>query len=188
VSDKESKPPPLEASSSLSASGLPSTDQSLERVLGAIGKTIESFTVVAKMIYSEVTKQGHLNMQRHEMAVKLLGKMRLELASLADQLNTLSASQNIHLGATVEARQALDRTREKLEAAADDMKEVTGQHQLLNPEDEEGKAPRPLRVLAVWVTNFGWAHKAKVVGWAGIAAVAAKHAWDVISPYFPWMH
>jgi hypothetical protein len=116
VSDENKKLPPLEPLSSLSASGLPASDRSLERVLGAIAKTIESFTSVAKMIHDEVTSQGKMNMARHEMAVKLLGKMRVELATLTDQLSTL-------------------------EEAAQDMQDATGQH-ALQVAAEEGDAPK----------------------------------------------
>jgi len=153
VSDENEKLTPLESISPPSASGLPASDRSLERVLGAIDKTIQSFTAVAKMIHDEVTSQGKLNMARHEMAIKLLGKMRLELAVLTDQLRDLLTSNSIQLGATVEARDALVRTREKLEEAAKDM---TGQHALLLAEDEEGDAPKAVRVFAVKLTNFVW--------------------------------
>ena len=152
VSD-EKKLPPLESTSSLSSSGLPPADRSLERVLGAIDKTIKSFESVVKMVHDEVTSQGKLNMARHEMAVKLLGKMRLELAVLTDQLRDLLTSNNIQLGATVEARDALVRTREKLEEAAKDM---SGQHELIRAEDEKGDAPRAVRVFVVRLTNFVW--------------------------------
>jgi hypothetical protein len=111
----------------------------LERVLGAIDKTIKSFTTVVQMVYSEVTTQSKLSMARHEMAIKLLGKMRIDLVELADQIRSLLTSNNIQLGATVEARDALDRTREKLEIAA---KRITGQHELMRAEDEEGAAPK----------------------------------------------
>jgi len=153
VSDENKKLPPLEPTFSLSSSGLPPADQSLERVLGAIAKTIESFTTVAKMIHDEVTSQGKLNMARHEMAIKMLGKMRVELATLTDQLRDLLTSNKIQLGATVEARDALTKTREKLEEAVED---ITGQHDLMQAEDEEGNAPRAVRVFVVKVTNFVW--------------------------------
>jgi len=157
VSD-EKKLPPLEPTSSLSSSELPPADRSLTRILGAIDKTIQSFTTVAKMIHDEVTSQGKLNMARHEMAIKLLGKMRVELATLTDQLRSLVTSNDIQLGATVEARDALVRTREKLEEAAQDMQDATGQHALMvaAAEDEEGHAPKAVRVFVVKVTNFMW--------------------------------
>lgn len=139
--------------SPLSSSGLPASDRSLERVLGAIEQAIRSFTQVANAIHSEVTKQGTLNMARHEMAIKVLGKMRIELATLADQLRTLVTGQGISLGATVESRQALDRTREKLEVA---VKDLTGSHALQQIEDEEGAAPPAIRKLAVQAANFIW--------------------------------
>jgi len=153
VSDENKKLTPLEPVSPQSESGLPSSDRSLERVLGAIDKTIQSFTAVAKMIHDEVTSQGKLNLARHEMAIKLLGKMRLELAVLTDQLRDLLTSNSIQLGATVEARDALVRTREKLEEAAKDM---TGQHELMRAEDEAGDAPRAVRIFVVKLTNFVW--------------------------------
>jgi len=162
VSEKEPKLPPLEPSSSLPASGLPASDRSLERVLGAIDKAIQSFTAVMKMVHDEVTSQGKLNMARHEMAIKLLGKMRVELATLADQLRDLLTSNNIQLGATVEARDALVRTREKLEEAAQDMQDATGQHAAMvaKAEDAEGDAPKPVRAFAakagVALANFVW--------------------------------
>jgi len=158
VSDEHKKLTPLEPISPQSESGLPSSDRSLERVLGAIDKTIQSFTAVAKMIHDEVASQGKLNMARHEMAIKLLGKMRLELAVLTDQLRDLLTSNSIQLGATVEARDALVRTREKLEEAAQDMQDATGQHALMvaAAEDEEGHAPKAVRVFVVKVTNFMW--------------------------------
>ena len=154
----EKKLPPLEPTSSLSSSELPPADRSLTRILGAIDKTIQSFTTVAKMIHDEVTSQGKLNMARHEMAIKLLGKMRVELATLTDQLRSLVTSNDIQLGATVEARDALVRTREKLEEAAQDMQDATGQHALMvaAAEDEEGHAPKAVRVFVVKVTNFMW--------------------------------
>jgi len=161
VSDENKKLPPLEPSS-LSASGLPSSDRSLERVLGAIAKTIESFTTVAKMIHDEVTSQGKLNMARHEMAVKLLGKMRVELAVLTDQLRDLLTSNNIQLGATVEARDALVRTREKLEEAVED---ITGQHEMMQA--EEGDAPK-------------WSHRALNFVWpAAVRTGKAAAVWGV---------
>jgi hypothetical protein len=164
VSEKDQKPSPSERSSQLSASGLPSSDRSLELVLSAINNTIRSFesvikmlhdevTIVTKAIHSEVTSQGQLNMARHELAVRLLGKIRVELATLTDQLRDLLTSNKIQLGATVEAKDALERTREKLEGAA---KEMTGQHALLQAEDEEGKAPLVIRRMAVKLTNFVW--------------------------------
>jgi len=153
VNDENKKLTPLEPISPQSESGLPSSDRSLERVLGAIDKTIKSFESVVKMVHDEVTSQGKLNMARHEMAVKLLGKMRLELAVLTDQLRDLLTSNNIQLGATVEARDALVRTREKLEEAAKDM---SGQHELIRAEDEKGDAPRAVRVFVVRLTNFVW--------------------------------
>lgn len=157
VSEKDEKLPPLESTSSLSSSGLPASDRSLERVLGAIDKTIQSFTAVVRMVYEEVTSQGKLNLARHEMAIKLLGKMRVELATLTDQLRTLVTSNDIQLGATVEAKDALDRTREKLEEAAKDMQDATGQHALMASEaDEDGNAPKAVRVFAVKTANFLW--------------------------------
>jgi hypothetical protein len=152
VSD-EKKLPPLEPTSSLSSSELPPADRSLTRILGAIDKTIQSFTTVAKMIHDEVTSQGKLNLARHEMAIKMLGKMRVELAVLTDQLRALITSNDIQLGATITARDALTRTREKLEEAVED---ITGQHELMRAEDEEGNAPKAVRVFVVKVTNFMW--------------------------------
>ncbi len=141
MSDKNEKFPLPEPTSSLSSSGLPASDRSLERVLGAIDKTIQSFTAVVKMVYDEVSSQGKLNLARHEMAIKLLGKMRVELATLTDQLRDLLTSNSIQLGATVEARDALVRTREKLEEAAQDMQDATGK-QALMVAAEEGDAPK----------------------------------------------
>ena len=162
MSEKDPKLSPLEPSSSLSASGLPASDRSLERVLGAIAKTIESFTTVAKMIHDEVTSQGKLNMARHEMAVRLLGKMRVELATLTDQLRDLLTSNKIQLGATVEARDALIRTREKLEEAVED---ITGQHEMMQA--EEGDAPK-------------WSHRALNFVWpAAVRTGKAAAVWGV---------
>lgn len=170
MSDKE-KPTQSDPPSSLSSSGLPSTDRSLERVLGAIDKTIRSFEVVVRTVYEEIREERALTERRHQMtsdmlvkarmehaqrhkaAVELLGKMRLELATLTDQLSSLLKSHDIQLGATVEARAALDRTREKLEDAVED---ITGAHDLMRPEDEEGAAPKSVRVFVVKVTNFVW--------------------------------
>ena len=133
-------------------------------MLGAIAKTIESFTSVAKMIHDEVTSQGKLNMARHEMAVKLLGKMRVELATLTDQLRDLLTSNKIQLGATVEARDALARTREKLEEAVED---ITGQNELMRAEDEEGDAPK-------------WSHRALNFVWpAAVRTGKAAAVWGV---------
>jgi hypothetical protein len=161
VSD-EKKLPPLEPTSSLSASGLPASDRSLERVLGAIDKTIRSFESVIQMVYTEVTSQGKLNMARHEMAMKLLGKMRVELATLADQLRDLLTSNNIQLGATVEARDALVRTREKLEEAA---KDITDSHELMLA--EEGDAPK-------------WSHRALNFVWpAAVRTGKAAAVWGL---------
>ena len=165
VSD-EKKLPPSDTQSSLPASGLPSSDRSLERVLGAIDKTIKSFESVVKMVHDEVTSQGALNMARHEMAVKLLGKMRVELATLTDQLSTLLTSNQIQLGATVEAKDALVRTREKLEEAAQDMQEATGQHALQMAE-AEGDAPK-------------WTHKALDFVWpSAVRTGKAAALWGV---------
>jgi hypothetical protein len=165
VSD-EKKLPPLESTSSLSSSGLPPADRSLERVLGAIDKTIKSFESVVKMVHDEVTSQGKLNMARHEMAVKLLGKMRVELATLTDQLSTLLTSNQIQLGATVEAKDALVRTREKLEEAAQDMQEATGQHALQMAE-AEGDAPK-------------WSHRALNFVWpAAVRTGKAAAVWGL---------
>jgi len=108
---------------------------------------------VTKMIHDEVTREGKLSMSRHEMAIKMLGKTRVELATLTDQFRTLITSNSIQLGATVEAKQALDRTREKIETAA---KDITDQHELMRVEDEEGDAPKSVRVFVVKVTNFVW--------------------------------
>jgi len=156
VSEKDPKLTPQEPSSSLPSSGLPASDRSLERVLGALDKTLKSFETVLSMVYGEVTSQGKLNMARHEMAVKLLGKIRVELATLTDQLRNLLTSNNIQLGATVEARDALVRTRDKLEDAAKKMHDATGQQALLKPEDEEGKAPLAVRQAVVKLANFAW--------------------------------
>jgi len=165
VSD-EKKTSPSDPRSSLPASGLPSSDRSLERVLGAIDKTIKSFESVVKMVHDEVTSQGALNMARHEMAVKLLGKMRVELATLTDQLSTLLTSNQIQLGATVEAKDALVRTREKLEEAAQDMQEATGQHALQMAE-AEGDAPK-------------WTHKALDFVWpSAVRTGKAAALWGV---------
>jgi hypothetical protein len=162
VSEKDPKLSPLEPSSSLSASGLPASDRSWAQVLGAITKTIESFTTVAKMIHDEVTSQGKLNMARHEMAIKLLGKMRVELATLTDQLRSLLTSNSIQLGATVEARDALTRTREKLEEAVED---ITGQHEMMQA--EEGDAPK-------------WSHRALNFVWpAAVRTGKAAAVWGL---------
>ena len=165
MSEKDPKLPPSASTPSLSSSGLPVSDRSLERVLGAVAQAIEGCSTVArmihavtKMIHDEVTEQGKLSMARHEMAIKMLGRMRVELATLTDQFRTLITSNEIQLGATVEAKDALARTREKLEEAAKDMQDVTGQHALLlsDAADEEGHAPKAVRVFAVKVTNFVW--------------------------------
>jgi len=153
VSEDRKKPPESGLSSSLSSSGLPSTDRSLERVLGAIDRTIQTVTNVMKMVHDEVTSQGRLNMARHEMVIKTLGKMRLELATLTDQLRTLIQGHDITVGATVEAKNALVSTRERLEKAA---KDITGAHALQAAEDEEGHAPRSVRIFVVKVTNWLW--------------------------------
>jgi len=135
-------------------------------VLGAIDKTIKSFESVVKMVHDEVTSQGKLNMARHEMAVKLLGKMRVELATLTDQLSTLLTSNQIQLGATVEAKDALVRTREKLEEAAQDMQEATGQHALQMAE-AEGDAPK-------------WSHRALNFVWpAAVRTGKAAAVWGL---------
>ena len=135
-------------------------------MLSAIDKTIQSFTAVAKMIYDEVSSQGKLNMARHEMAIKLLGKMRVELATLTDQLRTLVTSNSIQLGATVEARDALTRTREKLEEAAQDMQDATGQHALQMAE-AEGDAPK-------------WSHRALNFVWpAAVRTGKAAAVWGL---------
>lgn len=165
MSEKDRKLPPLEPSSSLSSSGLPSTDRSLERLLGAIDKTIRASTTVVQMVYEEIVEQGRLStsrhsltndaiskmhlaqVKRHDTAISLLGKMRLELATLTDQISTLAQSHSIQLGATNESKAALDRTREKLEAAAQD---ITGAHELM--QDEEGHAPK-------------WSHRALNFAW-----------------------
>lgn len=178
MSDENKKDPRPESSSSLSPSGLPSTDQSLERVLGAIAKTISSFEAVAKMIYAEIIEQGKLSSTRHELtseaiaklkleqaqrhdaALKMLGKMRLELASLTDQLSTLVKTHSLQLGISTEAKAALDRTRENLERTRENLEDavedITGSHPLLSPEDEEGHAPRAVRVFLVKAANFVW--------------------------------
>ena len=159
VSDEKEKLTPLEP---MSSSGLPSSDRSLERVLGAIDKTIKSFESVVHMVYTEVTSQGKLSMARHEMAVKLLGKMRVELAVLTDQLRDLLTSNNIQLGATVEARDALVRTREKLEEAVED---ITGQHEMMQA--EEGDAPK-------------WSHRALNFVWpAAVRTGEAAAVWGL---------
>jgi hypothetical protein len=159
VSD-EKKLPPLESTSSLSSSGLPPADRSLERVLGAVAAAIEGCSTVARMIHQvtkaihdEVTSQGKLSMARHEMVFKMLGKMRVELATLTDQLNSVVTSNNIQLGATITARDALVRTREKIEEAA---KDITDSHELMRAEDAAGDAPKAVRVFVVKVTNFMW--------------------------------
>jgi hypothetical protein len=155
---------PQEPSSSLSASGLPASDRSLERVLGAIDKTIRSFESVIQMVYTEVTSQGKLNMARHEMAMKLLGKMRVELATLADQLRDLLTSNDIQLGATITARDALVRTREKIEEAA---KDITDSHELMRAENEEGDAPK-------------WSHRALNFVWpAAVRTGKAAAVWGL---------
>ena len=134
----------------------------MERVLGAVAAAIEGCSTVARMIHQvtkaihdEVTSQGKLSMARHEMAIKMLGKMRVELATLTDQLSSVVTSNNIQLGATVEARDALVRTREKIEEAA---KDITDSHELMRAEGEgeAGNAPKSVRVFVVKVTNFVW--------------------------------
>jgi hypothetical protein len=131
-------------------------------VLSAIDKTIKSFESVVHMVYTEVTSQGKLSMARHEMAVKLLGTMRVELAVLTDQLRDLLTSNNIQLGATVEARDALVRTREKLEEAVED---ITGQHETMQA--EEGDAPK-------------WSHRALNFVWpAAVRTGKAAAVWGV---------
>lgn len=143
----------------------------MERVLGAIDKTIRSFETVVKSVYEELREERSLaekrhnltnealakarleHAQRHKIALELLGKMRLELATLTDQLSTLLKSHDLHLGATTEAREALARTQEQLEDAIED---ITGQHALYDPAAEEGAAPRSVRVFAVKATNFIW--------------------------------
>ena len=142
-------------------------------MLGAIDKTIKSFESVVKMVHDEVTSQGALNMAhrelsvaQHAMNVKLLGKMRVELATLTDQLSTLLTSNQIQLGATVEAKDALVRTREKLEEAAQDMQEATGQHALQMAE-AEGDAPK-------------WTHKALNFVWpSAVRTGKAAALWGV---------
>ena len=172
---------PLEPSS-LSSSGLPPTDRSLERVLGAIDTTIKSFESVVHMVYTEITSQGKLNLARHEMAIKLLGKMRVELAVLTDQLRDLLTSNKIQLGATVEARDALTRTRERLEEAVED---ITGQHATMHAEDvtggEEGSAPKSVRQFSakagVAIANFVWpraVRSGKQAMWWGVKLVAGS--------------
>lgn len=154
--DKKLRPLEVEESgttSSLSSAGLPSSDRSLERILGAIDQTIKSFTSVEKMVYEEVRTQGKLSSARHEMLMQLVGKMRVELAVLTDQLGTFITGSSIQLGATVEAKNALDRTREKLESAVQDL---SGQHEKYDPTDDKGEAPRVVQAIAVKVTNFVW--------------------------------
>jgi hypothetical protein len=125
----------------------------LERLLGAIDKTIQASTTVVQMVYEEIVSQGKLNLARHEMAIKMLGKMRVELATLTDHLRTLVQGHGIQISASIEARDALMRTGEKLERVT---KEVTGKFETMRAEDEEGDAPRSVRVFAVQLTNFLW--------------------------------
>jgi len=173
VSEKDPKLPPLESSSSLSASGLPASDRSLERVLGAVAAAIEGCSTVARMIHQvtkaihdEVTSQGRISMARHEMVFKMLGKTRVELATLTDQLSSVVTSNSIQLGATVEAKNALVRTREKLEEAAQDIQEATGQHALQMAE-AEGDAPK-------------WSHRALNFVWpSAVRTGKAAALWGV---------
>ena len=173
MSEKDPKLPPLESSSSLSASGLPASDRSLERVLGAVAAAIEGCSTVARMIHQvtkaihdEVTSQGRISMARHEMVFKMLGKTRVELATLTDQLSSVVTSNSIQLGATVEAKNALVRTREKLEEAAQDIQEATGQHALQMAE-AEGDAPK-------------WSHRALNFVWpSAVRTGKAAALWGV---------
>jgi hypothetical protein len=167
VSEKDEKRSPRDPSSSLSSSGLPSTDRSLERLLGAIAKGLDGLVQGNLRIAKgqEDLVQGNLELRQafadlQKVIYKHTSRTENRITDLQtavdefiQRVEAVVEHQKTATGATVDARRALDKSKTALDEF---VKEHTGKIKLLRPEDEEGAAPLVVRQIVVRVTNFVW--------------------------------
>jgi hypothetical protein len=82
----------------------------------------------------------------------------LAVLTLTDTIRSLITSQSIETGAIVDAKNALNATRENLERAVADVERHKGE---IFPEDAGGPAPHIVRVWVIKLTNIAWPYAVK---------------------------
>lgn len=155
-------------------------DQSLVRAFGALENALIDLTKISQTTYNSqraLVRQMSDLLHSNDHTKEKLSALYLAVISLTENLRTLAAADNTAVGATVEAKNALIATQEKLEET---VKEITGQHRLY-PEDMPGDAPRGIRVLVVKITNYAWPFIVKYILWLiTLLASGAYALWKVL--------
>jgi septal ring factor EnvC (AmiA/AmiB activator) len=153
----------------------------LERLLSVIAAALRGNEQATLAMHTLLLAQGKQLVELHQR----LGSVRVEGASVSDELRTQTAALKALAAAIVDSRQSVDDSRTKLLGATKELaalrQDITGEHVLMSHE-EHGDAPRSLHVLIKKITNIGWRHG---IRWAGAALGAGgglKLLWDTIAP------
>jgi hypothetical protein len=120
-----------------------------------------------------IKNRNTIDDKRHEVVIDILVK-------LTNSLEDLVMKEGAAVGATVDARNALLAAKASLEESAEIVKNVSGEVPVYDPDG----LPRSLQVVWVWIGNFGWKNKAKLIGWVIAAGGTVGYAVHRIAPFW----
>lgn len=166
-------------------------DQSLELLLGAIAKGLDGLTagnIELRRAFSDLHKFVVKNSSAIEDQLTKTGRRTegriADLQAAVDEfvrrVEHVVEHQITAVGSTVEARKALEASAQSFDKAVKDQSRKFD----TMVDDGEGAAPKKLQIASVWLTNFAWKNKRKLIGWTAVATASIYNAIEKIAPYW----
>ena len=169
-------------------------------VFGGLENALRDLTTLMQLHMKDYREHRGKDAKERVKIVDQINAMHLDVVKLADAFFKQATAENITLGATVDAREALDRargefdvTRTRLESTVREMSQSFPLHkrsadEKLEEFDKLEHAPRFVRVAAMYLTDLGWRYLTKFAISTLTAGAALKILWENVSPFIPGVH